>query len=336
MRRAILFAVVGCLLAASETARAADKIQVAVTKVSSLAPVFIAKANGFFEQEGLDVTLLYSLSAQTVGMAVASSDAQFGVTAFSAGIYTLAGKGRLKIVAGGYEEAPGFKGLGILVSHAAYERGVHTPADLKGLRIGTTATGAPMENQMARVAKKYGFTYFDMTFVPMQTLPNLVSAIKGGQVDATAMPATLSIAVDKSGTAKIIGWMADEVPGPLGGVFASPAMIAQHPDQVARFLRAYLKGIQYYDRAFQQKGPDGKPVKGDNYDETLKILAGFLEQPIAQVELGLPYFHPEARLDAAKLAEQLDVWQSIKQVDKTMTLDAVIDPTFLAALAAKK
>jgi NitT/TauT family transport system substrate-binding protein len=336
MRRVILVAIASALMAATQTVWAADKVTVAVSKLSSVSPVFIAKAKNYFDEEGLDVTLLYSLSAQTVGMAVASSDAQFGVTALSAGIYTLAGKGRLKIIAGGYEEAPGFKGLAILISRAAYERGVRTPANLKGLRIGTTATGAPMENQMARVAKKYGFTYFDMTFVPMQTLPNLVSAIKGGQVDATAMPATLSVAVDKSGTAKIIGWMADEVPGPLGGVFASPGMIAQHPDQIVRFLRAYLKGIRTYDRAFQQKGSDGKPIKGENYDETLKILAGFLDQPVAQVELGLPYFHPEARLDAAKLAEQIQIWQSIKQVDQATTLDKVIEPKFLTTATAKR
>jgi NitT/TauT family transport system substrate-binding protein len=252
------------------------------------------------------------------------------MTALTAGIYTIAGKGGVKIVAGGYEEMPGFKGLALLFNSAVYERGKRKPSDLAGMKVGTTQTGSPQENQLVRLANKHGFNYADVTVVPLQTLPNLVSAIKGGQIDATSVPATLAVQIEASGAARIIAWMADEVPGQIGGIFANANTIAQHPDIVVRFLRAYLKAIAFYDRAFQQKGADGKPAKGDNYDEALKIIADYLEEPPAQVAAGLPYFNPEARLSLEDLREQIDAWKSIKQLDPSISLDKVLDPVFLA------
>jgi NitT/TauT family transport system substrate-binding protein len=105
---------------------------------------------------------------------------------------------------------------------------------------------------------------------------------------------------------------------------------------VTRFLRAYIKSIRYYDRAFQQKGPDGKPIKGDNYDETLKIIADYLEEPAAQVEAGLPYFNPDARLATSDLADQIEAWKSIKQLEPSISLDKVLEPKFLAQAKADK
>ena len=319
-----------CVFFAASPCHAADKLVVAVNKLSAGSPLYIARAKGFFVEQNLDVSLLHSTSAQTIGLAVASGDAPIGMTALTAGIYTIAGKGGVKIVAGGYEEMPGFKGLALLFNSAVYERGKRKPSDLAGMKVGTTQTGSPQENQLVRLANKHGFNYADVTVVPLQTLPNLVSAIKGGQIDATSVPATLAVQIEASGAARIIAWMADEVPGQIGGIFANANTIAQHPDIVVRFLRAYLKAIAFYDRAFQQKGADGKPAKGDNYDEALKIIADYLEEPPAQVAAGLPYFNPEARLSVEDLREQIDAWKSIKQLDPSISLDKVLDPVFLA------
>jgi NitT/TauT family transport system substrate-binding protein len=333
-RRAVLVMAASLLVAGSYPVRAADKLVVAVNKLSAGSPLYIARAKGFFAEEGLDVSLLHSTSAQTIGLAVASGDAPIGMTALTAGIYTIAGKGGMKIVAGGYEEMPGFKGLALLFNTAVYERGKRKPSDLAGMKVGTTQAGSPQENQLARLAKKHGFNYGDMTVVPLQTLPNIVSAIKGGQIDATSVPATLAVQIEKSGAAKIVAWMADEVPGQIGGIFANPGTMSQNPELVTRFLRAYIKAIRFYDRAFQQKGADGKPIKGDNYDETLKIIADYLEEPAAQVEEGLPYFNPDARLATADLAEQIEAWKSIKQLEPSISLDKVLDPAFLTAAKA--
>jgi NitT/TauT family transport system substrate-binding protein len=145
------------------------------------------------------------------------------------------------------------------------------------------------------------------------------------------VPATLAVQIENSGAAKIIAWMADEVPGQIGGIFANSNTIARQPETVVRFLRAYLKAIAFYDRAFQHKDPDGRPIKGDNYDETLTIIADYLEEPPSQVAAALPYFNPDARLAADDLRDQIAAWQSIKQLDGAISLDQVLEPSFLVA-----
>ena len=78
----------------------------------------------------------------------------------------------------------------------------------------------------------------------------------------------------------------------------------------------------------------GKPLKGENYDETLKIIADYLEEPVATVEAGLPYFNPDARLATDDLRQQIEAWQSIRQLDGALSLDKVLDPRFLAQARA--
>jgi NitT/TauT family transport system substrate-binding protein len=328
MKLRLAFLCVAVMLAGS-AAQAADKIVAAGNRLSAIAPLYIAVEKGFFADEGLDVSLVHLTSSQEIGLAVVSGSAQFGMTAITAGIYTLAGKGGLKMIAGGYEEYPGFHGVAIVANKAAYDRGLKKPADLAGKKIAITAVGSGSQNQLARLAKKYGFKYEDMQLLPLQTLANEVSAVKGGQVDATPIPATLARQVEDSGAGKIIAWMGDEVPTQFGGLFAAPDTIKNRRDLTVRFVRAYVKAIQAYNVAFQQKGPDGKPAKGEGYEELIKIIADRTGESRSSLEIALPYFNVEARLQAEDVAEQIDTYKSLKLVDQSLTVDAVLERSFV-------
>src|SRR4030081_3011155 len=143
-----ILALLAALAIGATQAAAADKLVVAVNKLSAGSPLYIARAKGFFAEQNLDVSLLHATSAQTIGLAVASGDARIGMTAVSVGIYTIACKGAMKIVAGGYEEMPGFKGLALHYNRAVYEAGKRKPSDPAGMKGGTTQTGSPQENQL--------------------------------------------------------------------------------------------------------------------------------------------------------------------------------------------
>jgi NitT/TauT family transport system substrate-binding protein len=327
-RCAATFALV---LALSATADAAEKVTAAVNRLSAGAPLYIAKEKGFFAEEGLDVGLTHLTSAQAIGVAVVSGDIQFGMTAITAGIYTMAGKGALKMIAGGYEEHPGFHGVALVVNKGAYERGLTKPSGLAGKRIAITTVGSGSHNQLARLATKYGFKYEDMQLLPLQTLANEVSAVKGGQVDASPIPATLAKELEDSGAGKIIAWMGDEVPTQFGGVFATPDTIDKRRGLTVRFVRAYVKAIRYYDDAVQRRGADGSAIRGENYDEAIRIIAQHTGEPPALLALALPYFNPEARLHVADIAEQIKVYQSLQLVDATLTVEQVLDRSFVPA-----
>lgn len=317
------------LLCAASVVQAADKVVAAGNRLSAIAPLYIAIEKGLFAADGLEVSLVHLTSATEIGAGIASGSAQFGMTAFSAGIYTLAGKGGLKVIGGGYEEYPGFHGVALVVNKGAYDRGLKKPADLAGKKVAITTVGSGSHNQLARLARKYGFRFEDIQIVPLQTLANEVSAVKGGQVDVSPLPATLAQQVEDSGAGKIIAWMGDEVPTQFGGLFASPATIANNRNVVVRFVRAYGKGIGLYDRAFQQKGPDGKRIKGEGYDDLIKIITERTGEARASLESALPYFNPEARLQIDDIAEQIEVYKSLRLVDQSLRVDAVVDRSFV-------
>src|SRR5260370_31152431 len=89
-------------LAAPYDARADEplKAKIGVLRLASSAPVFIAQDKGYFREAGLDIELKFFDAAQPIAVATTSGDVDFGVTAFTARLYNLAGKGTLKVIGG--------------------------------------------------------------------------------------------------------------------------------------------------------------------------------------------------------------------------------------------
>ena len=126
-------------------------------RLSSSAPVFIAQDKGYFRDAGLDVELKFFDAAQPIAVATTSGDIDFGVTAFTAGLYNLAGKGTLKVIGGMSREKAGYPLIGYFASNNAYAAGLKTPKDLAGKRIAVTQVGSSFHYSLGLLADKYGF-----------------------------------------------------------------------------------------------------------------------------------------------------------------------------------
>ncbi|WP_180268240.1 ABC transporter substrate-binding protein, partial [Staphylococcus epidermidis] len=87
---------------------AVDKVLVAGSRLAAVAPLYIAMDKGLFAEQGLEVSLVQLPSVSDIASAVTSGSVQFGMSALSADIYSRAGRGDLKVIAGGSEECPGF------------------------------------------------------------------------------------------------------------------------------------------------------------------------------------------------------------------------------------
>src|SRR6202051_4039989 len=113
-------------LAAGGIARADDalKARVGVLRLSSSAPVFIAQDKGYFREAGLDIELKFFDAAHPIAVATASGDVDFGITAFTAGLYNLAGKGTLRVIGGMSREKAGYPLIGYFASNNAYAAGL--------------------------------------------------------------------------------------------------------------------------------------------------------------------------------------------------------------------
>lgn len=322
--------IAACLWALAGPAPAADKVTLGALRLSSSGPVFIAQEKGFFRDQGLEVEIKIFTAAQQVPVAVTSGDVDLGVTGLTAGFYNLAGKGALKIVAGQAREEPGFPLIVYMVTKTAYEGGFRSLKDFPGRRVGTTTVGSTFHYSLGLLARKYGFDIAAVTMVPLQSVPNMIAAFKGGQVDAILSPAVIAPGLEADGAGRVLGYVADETPWQVGALFTSPKLIETRRPLAERFLKGYLLGCAAYHRAFNSRDAGGKVAKGDGYDELLAIVAAATQQPKERVAEGLPYIDGQGRLQVDDIYSQVAFWQAAGLVGKEVDAKEILDLTFVA------
>ena len=134
-RRAAMGGLAALPLGGTASAQDLAKASIALLRLSSSGPIFIALEKGWFKEAGLDLTLKEFQAAAQVPLAVVSGDADLGVTAFTAGFFNLAAKGGLVVVAAQSAERPGYQLNVIAVTNAAWDAGVRSVEDLVGKRV---------------------------------------------------------------------------------------------------------------------------------------------------------------------------------------------------------
>src|SRR5471030_2340667 len=312
-------------LAASSIADADDllKARVGVLRLSSSAPVFIAQDKGYFRDSGLDVELKFFDAAQPIAVATTSGDVDFGITAFTAGLYNLAGKGTLKVIGGMSREKAGYPLIGYFASNNAYASGLKTPKDLAGKRIAVTQIGSSFHYSLGLLADKYGFKLSDVKVVPLQSLSNAAAALKGETVDAALLPASTARSLIDSGGAKLLGWVGDETPWQLGAVFASPKILTDKP-LVTKLLTALARADREYHDVILAAVTGGKAPIDDKTKPLLEIIAKYTNLPVKQVVGNCAYIDPDGKLDVKNVANQINWLQAQGFVDQGFDADAII------------
>ncbi|HXQ53283.1 MAG TPA: ABC transporter substrate-binding protein [Stellaceae bacterium] len=315
------------------TPAAAEDIKVGIVKTSSSGHVFVAVERGYFAAEGFDVELVPFEAAQPVAIAVVTGDIAFGVSALTAGFYSLAGQGALKLIAGQSRDLPTYQNICYLASNHAFEAGLTAPRLLAGHSMALTQIGAPGHYALGRLAEKYGFDIKGMRLVPLHSFPNIVTALAGNQVDAGMLAATPGMAAVERGAAHLIGWVGDETPWQIGGVFATAATAEDRIDFVERFLRAYRRGARDYFEAFSAS--DGTRRDGPTAPEILAIIAKYTGEPVAQIRRAIGYVDPEGRLDRADIRHQIAWYKSQNMLKDGIDGEIIIDPRYAQDLPAQ-
>jgi NitT/TauT family transport system substrate-binding protein len=307
------------------TARADDvlKAKVGVLRLSSSAPVFIAQDKGYFRDAGLDIELKFFDAAQPIAVATTSGDVDFGVTAFTAGLYNLAGKGTLKVIGGMSREKAGYPLIGYFASNNAYAAGLKTPKDLAGKRIAVTQVGSSFHYSLGLLADKYGFRLGETRVLPMQSLSNAAAALKGGTVDAALLPVSTARKLMDDNGAKLLGWVGDETPWQLGAVFASTRTLADKA-LVTKLLGALDRADREYHDVILAAVKDGKAPINDQTRPLLEIIAKYTNLPVEQVVGNCAYIDPDGKLDVKDVANQIGWLQGQGFVDKGFGVDAII------------
>lgn len=327
----ITAALSGLLLLVGGQALAQEKVSVASLRFVSSAPIFIAQEKGYFKEAGLEVDLKFFDAAQPVALAVAAGDADFGITGLTGGFYNLAGKGAIRIIAAQSREEPGFDFVAYLVTTKAHQAGFTSVTQFPGKTVGITTVGSTFHYNLGKLAEKRGFKLEDVQLKPLQSISNVIAAVKGAQVDAALLPANFALGLEQDGAAKIIGWVHQETPWQLGALFASSKAIEQRRPVVEKFVQAYQKATADYAEAFQERSADGKRVFGAKADALIPIIQKYVQpQPTAeQVKASVSFIDPEGRLLVRDIYDQVAWYQKMGMVDKGVDAAKIVDLSFV-------
>lgn len=330
-RFAVALVAAGLLLGAG-SARAADKVTIAALAFISSSPLFIAQEKGYYADEGLEVEFKFFRAAQPVAVAIASGDADFGVTAFTAGFFNLAGKGALKVIGAQFREKKGYDGSAILVSNQAYDAGFTSVDKFPGHSYAMSQVGSSFHYMIGRVAEGAGFDLASVSLKPLQSVPNMIGALKSGQVDSMIIVPHIAKGLAKAGAAKIIGWVSDYAPYQVGGLFTSTKNVAERRDVVERFVRAYQRAATDYHATMNKLDANGKRVFDDTSMATIELINRYVykDKPSAdKIKAGAVYIDPMGRLDVGDVYKQIAWYKANKLVDDSVDPKTFIDTSFI-------
>jgi NitT/TauT family transport system substrate-binding protein len=139
-------------------------------------------------------------------------------------------------------------------------------------------------------------------------------------------------ALEKGGAVKIIGWINDYAPDyQVTTVFTSAKIAAENRDLANRFLAAFSKGAADFNAALVDKTA-GEAVA----EQTVKLIHKYVyasrpyEKAAPSIRNGAMRINEGAKLNLTSVKRQLDWFKSEGLVKQSMTIDRLVDTSFVA------
>lgn len=312
---------------------AGRKITLGALRFTSHSGSFIAYERNYFADAGLDVELKFFQAAQPMAVAIASGDVDYAVTAISGGLVSLADKGAIKVIGGALSEEPGIDGQKILASDVAFQAGLTSPKALDGKSFGMSTAGSSFHYMGSKVAAAEGVA---VSFKPLQKVGAIIGALKSGQIDAWSIVPHIAKPLAGSGAVHIIGDIADYLPDyQVTTVFTSARNAAEEREMTQDYLAAYSKGVADYNATMiakegGQEGIDGMVDLIHKYVYTDRPR----EKAAPSIINGTMRLNEGAALNVASVRDQLEWFQSEGLVGADITLDTLLDISFVETLGS--
>lgn len=298
-------------LVARPASAQATRIRVSTIPIIDVAPLHVAMQKGFFAAEGIEVD-----TTPTQGGAA-------GIPALAAGQVQIAFSNVISMILGSRQ------GLGFELIAAGSNTG-DAPPDLAGIvaRKGTALrTGKDLEGKRLAVNTRNNIiwlyarawvkatggnpdavTYLEVPF------PQMIDAVRGDRVDAAFIVEPF-LSAGLAGDLQLVGWPYNTVQKriPVAQYAASKTYIAQNPQLIERWVRAYNKGVDWTN------ANRGTP-------ELAGIIASYTRMAPEQiVKLALPPY--EKTVDPAALAPVVDLMRSNGMLDGPFDVKAMLHRT---------
>ncbi|CAN5471990.1 ABC transporter substrate-binding protein [soil metagenome] len=217
-------------------------------------PLTIAETQGYFKDEGLDVTIVDFSGGSLALRAVVGGSADVVSGAFEHTLnmqpkgqplraFVLQGRAPQIVLGVNPRTMPNYK----------------TIADLKGKKIGVSAPGSSTQVLANFVLAKAGLKPSDVSIIGVGTGNGAVAAMRSGQIDAMSNLDPVVTMLQRSGDLKIVSdtRVVAEADRVFGGPMPAACMYAPQPfiDKYPNTVQALANAIVRADRWIQAAGP---------------------------------------------------------------------------------
>lgn len=260
-----------------------------------LAPVVLAEEEGFFAEEGLTVTFQPAQTSATLLPSIINGEIPIGYSAVSATLFAASQDLPIRTIAP-VASSHGEEGdvSGIFV---AADSGMTSLKDLEGKRFGVPGlrSWAEIASREALVLNGVDPDTIEFVEVPF---PDAAAALDAGRIDAAEVIEPFTTILTSQGMTRLSSAFADLAPAtddPLQNteLVTSEQFLAENPEVVASFVRAYKKGMEY-----ATENPDAARA-------AIQVLLPQLPEAVV-ANLTLPLWIPEIDRSSYERIEKLN------------------------------
>jgi len=226
------------LVSLPSLALAQSKVRINWTAVTGAqSGMFMAKQEGLFKKNGLDVELLHIPSSSRAIQAI------------------LAGEIAISFMDGSNAAQANLKGANLALIAGATNRMVFSlmakpeiksVSDLRGKKIGITRIGSSTHTSALYVLSQAGLKPSDYQILPLVEVPNIFTALAAGQIDSGVVSPPTNSRARKAGFKELVN-LAKEGPEYVSvAVGTSRTYMNANEDTVRRAVRSYAEGVYLF------------------------------------------------------------------------------------------
>jgi NitT/TauT family transport system substrate-binding protein len=276
----VAVAALGAMLALGlpRFAAAAEKLAVARSSTSGFTfdPLNIGIEQGIYAKHGLDVQAVVMNGSAKLHQAMLAGALDIGLGAGTDIAFLV--KGSPEMAVGAIMLGAGIYGLTIGPNSS-----IHSVADLKGKKIEISTTASLTQWLVLQLVKQQGWKPDDIAMVTVGSdAVGQTAALETGQVDASMGAAALGWQLETEGRGRLLIPASDIVHDfVMNAVFASNKLIAQRPDTLRAFLKAWYETVAFMranraETVTLARAIDGfsQAVEERNYDAVMPFMSG--------------------------------------------------------------
>lgn len=265
------------------------KVTVGVMPIVDTSPIWLGVEEGFFEEQGLDVTLEIAQGGAAIVPSVVSGNYEFGFSNMVS-LFVASEKGLplTMLTPGSTTSGDTARDYGGVLTVAD---DIEVPADLAGKTVAVNTLQNIGDATISEIVERDGGDAGAIKFVEMG-FPDMPAALSGGQVDAIwVMEPFLSIALGQGARAVTYNYAEVDPALPISAYFTTKQYAQSEPEIVERFVAGMTKSLDY---------------AAAHPDKLREIMAAYTEiDPALREQLVLPAFPSQFNDDAIQALADL-------------------------------